>query len=162
LKSLSQGEKKKISILLALLNNPDILIMDEPFANIDPIYISTLMKYIFTDKRTVIYSTNDWGIIKNKETKILMISNGMQMDYLMPIVELQKAIPSVKKVVVEYIEEMLPEINMYPHYIKDNHTHIFVENPSIIMNRILTYSNNISILPTDIIDYYILNQSKTK
>lgn len=160
LKSLSQGEKKKVSILLALLNNPDILIMDEPFANIDPIYISTLLNYIFTESISIIYSTNDWDIIKNNETKILMISKGMQVGTLTSITELQKQIPSPKKVVVENIDNIIKEIIPYQHYIKDNHIHIFIENPSLIMNNILKYSNNISILPTGIIDYYLLNQEK--
>ena len=36
IRDLSKGNQKKVGIVGALLSNPDILILDEPFANLDP------------------------------------------------------------------------------------------------------------------------------
>lgn len=43
---LSGGEKRRVEIARALLTNPSILLLDEPFANIDPITISDVKKMV--------------------------------------------------------------------------------------------------------------------
>ena len=160
LKSLSLGEKKKVIILLALADNPDVLIMDEPFSNIDPITVSIIIKNIFTKNRTVIYSTNNWDDIKDNDTKLILISKGSQIGNMISKIDLQKQIPSHNKIVVENLENIYSIIQNLQYYMKDNQIHIFSENLPLIMNKILEFTNNISILNTDIIDYYLLNTSK--
>ncbi|NGX30787.1 MAG: Lipopolysaccharide export system ATP-binding protein LptB [Chlamydiae bacterium] len=44
--TLSGGERRRLEITRSLVNNPDILLLDEPFANIDPITIQELKKLI--------------------------------------------------------------------------------------------------------------------
>ncbi len=44
--SLSGGEKRRLEITRALVTNPTILLLDEPFANIDPIAISEVQELI--------------------------------------------------------------------------------------------------------------------
>ena len=52
IKDLSQGEKKKIGLLLAVMNNPKILILDEPFSNLDPTIIDVIWKVLTKNNRT--------------------------------------------------------------------------------------------------------------
>jgi len=44
--NLSGGERRRLEITRTLVNNPDILLLDEPFANVDPITIQELKKLI--------------------------------------------------------------------------------------------------------------------
>jgi len=46
LRDLSKGNMKKVGIIAALIGNPEVIILDEPFANLDPTTVSRLKKII--------------------------------------------------------------------------------------------------------------------
>lgn len=46
LRDLSKGNMKKVGIIATLIGNPDVIILDEPFANLDPTTVSRLKKII--------------------------------------------------------------------------------------------------------------------
>src|SRR5918993_1048101 len=45
--TLSGGERRRVEITRALVNNPKFILLDEPFAGIDPIAVSDIQKIIF-------------------------------------------------------------------------------------------------------------------
>ena len=60
--NLSTGNKRKVSLLISLINNPDLLIWDEPFASLDPEMcreLSELIKSLRAQGKTFLISTND-------------------------------------------------------------------------------------------------------
>jgi ABC-2 type transport system ATP-binding protein len=46
LRDLSKGNMKKVGIIATLLGNPEVIILDEPFANLDPTTVNRLKKII--------------------------------------------------------------------------------------------------------------------
>lgn len=46
LRDLSKGNQKKVGIIAALIGNPEVIILDEPFANLDPTTVNRLKKII--------------------------------------------------------------------------------------------------------------------
>ncbi len=46
LRDLSKGNMKKVGIVATLIGNPEVVILDEPFANLDPTTVSRLKKII--------------------------------------------------------------------------------------------------------------------
>ena len=46
LRDLSKGNQKKVGIIATLIGNPEIIILDEPFANLDPTTVNRLKKII--------------------------------------------------------------------------------------------------------------------
>ncbi len=64
--TLSGGEKKKVCIASVLVNNPDVLLMDEPSAGLDPrtqLWLIELLQELAHAGKTVITATHDLEII---------------------------------------------------------------------------------------------------
>ena len=63
LRDLSKGNMKKVGIIATLIGSPEVIILDEPFANLDPTTVSRLKKIIkeLADdpKVTVLVSSHD-------------------------------------------------------------------------------------------------------
>ena len=75
--TLSSGEKQKVAIGRAMIWEPDVLLLDEPTANIDASTVETieqiLLDYIKMPSRTLIFVSHDFEQIKRMtgETWIL-------------------------------------------------------------------------------------------
>ncbi|MCV9929718.1 ABC transporter ATP-binding protein [Flavobacterium sp. LS1R49] len=63
LRDLSKGNQKKVGIIATLIGNPEVIVLDEPFANLDPTTVSRLKKIIkeLSDNKlvTVLVSSHD-------------------------------------------------------------------------------------------------------
>ena len=63
LRDLSKGNQKKVGIIATLIGNPEVIILDEPFANLDPTTVNRLKKIIKVlaedPKITVLVSSHD-------------------------------------------------------------------------------------------------------
>ncbi len=75
---ISGGEKRRVEIARALMNNPKILIADEPTANLDPSLKFSIMELFYKIrndfKTTIIFSTHDYDILKYAD-KVFKIEN---------------------------------------------------------------------------------------
>lgn len=72
---LSGWEKQRVAIARALVNNPDIIIWDEPTGNLDPVTSMEIMN-IFSDLnktywKTVILATHDKHIVDSMEKRVI-------------------------------------------------------------------------------------------
>lgn len=63
LRDLSKGNMKKVGIIATLIGNPKVVILDEPFANLDPTTVSRLKKIILqlaqNPEVTILVSSHD-------------------------------------------------------------------------------------------------------
>ena len=59
---MSQGQQQKLALILALGHEPDLLILDEPVASLDPSarreFLSTILEITRDENRTVLFSTH--------------------------------------------------------------------------------------------------------
>lgn len=79
LETLSKGNQQKIQIIQAFLNDPDILILDEPFSGLDPVNAQALKDVIMdfiTDDKLVIFSSHQMGHVEDFCDEISLIDNG--------------------------------------------------------------------------------------
>ncbi len=77
---ISGGEQQRVVIARALLNNPDLIIADEPTGNLDPETsddILLLMRRLAQQNDTaVLFATHDYRILENFPARIIRCING--------------------------------------------------------------------------------------
>lgn len=75
---LSGGQKRRVAIAGILASSPDILVLDEPTAGLDPdgkLEIMTLVKKIHESGKTVIVVTHDMDVVMNYATKVIVLND---------------------------------------------------------------------------------------
>jgi ABC-2 type transport system ATP-binding protein len=76
---LSKGNQQKIQFIAAVLHDPDVLLMDEPFVGLDPINVA-LLKDAFLDMRaqgkTLVLSTHQMETVEELCESIVIIDRG--------------------------------------------------------------------------------------
>lgn len=76
---LSGGEKQRVSIARALVNQPDVIIADEPTGNLDPLNtydIVQILKKINDLGTTVILTTHNKGVIDSLKKRVITMEGG--------------------------------------------------------------------------------------
>lgn len=76
---LSGGEKQRVAIARAIVNQPDIIIADEPTGNLDPVNtydIVEILKKINDLGTTIILTTHNKGVIDSVGRRVITMQNG--------------------------------------------------------------------------------------
>ena len=80
LRDLSKGNQKKVGIIAAMMGNPQVVILDEPFANLDPttqIRFKKLIKTLTDNKEvTVLVSSHDLSHVTEVCDRIVVLDKG--------------------------------------------------------------------------------------
>jgi len=87
---LSGGEQQRVVIARALLNNPEIILADEPTGNLDPETSENLMKLLFeisNNGRAVVMATHDYNMVKKFPARTIKFDNGrvIEQDHIKEI-----------------------------------------------------------------------------
>lgn len=78
-RELSGGEKQRVAIARALVNEPDVIIADEPTGNLDPVNtydVVQILKRINDLGTTVILTTHNKGIIDSLGRRVIAMEKG--------------------------------------------------------------------------------------
>lgn len=78
-RELSGGEKQRVAIARAIVNQPDIIIADEPTGNLDPVNtyeIIKIMKKINDLGTTVILTTHNRGVVDEIGGRVITMDQG--------------------------------------------------------------------------------------
>jgi ABC-2 type transport system ATP-binding protein len=76
---LSKGNQQKIQFIAAVLHEPQVLLMDEPFAGLDPVNVSILKEAFLEMKRrgaTIIFSTHQMEQVEELCESVVLIDHG--------------------------------------------------------------------------------------
>ena len=80
LRDLSKGNQKKVGIVAAFIGNPEVVILDEPFANLDPstqIRLKEIIKELASSKEvTVLVSSHDLIHVTEVCERIVVLNKG--------------------------------------------------------------------------------------
>ena len=80
IRDLSKGNQKKVGIIAALIGSPKIIILDEPFANLDPttqIRLKKIIKKLAEERETtVLVSSHDLQDVTEVSERIVLLEKG--------------------------------------------------------------------------------------
>src|SRR4051812_998092 len=107
IKSMSVGERQKLSILLAFGHKPELLILDEPVASLDPIarrqFLEQLLTLSTDEHRAIVFSSHIVSDIERLANRIWILKDG-RLDW-------QGDLDSLKESIVRlHIRTTAPEL----------------------------------------------------
>ncbi len=81
---LSGGEQQRIVIARAVLNNPPLILADEPTGNLDPETADDIVRLIWKISKergiTVIFATHNYNILETYPSRVIRCQNGRLLD----------------------------------------------------------------------------------
>ena len=82
IETLSKGMSQKVQFVAAVVSNPSLLILDEPFSGLDPVNAQVLKDAVLEMRRrgaTVVFSTHDMATAERMCDRIFMIFRGRKV-----------------------------------------------------------------------------------
>lgn len=81
---LSGGEKRLIKIAFALVSNPEIILLDEPFAHLDPSHLKFIFSLIKKERekgKTFLISSHEYNFLKSISDYLLLLKKGSSVGF---------------------------------------------------------------------------------
>lgn len=79
IKELSKGNRQRIQFIVAILNNPDLIILDEPFSGLDPIGVEDFKNILMELKaqgKAIIYSSHRIEHVEKFSDEVMFLDKG--------------------------------------------------------------------------------------
>lgn len=82
---LSSGQKNRVALAKSIINNPKILLLDEPTASLDPdvgdVIRSFIQDYTYTNKATILLASHNMNEVERLCDKVMMMKKGKIIDH---------------------------------------------------------------------------------
>jgi len=77
--TLSKGNQQKVQLIAALVADPEIVILDEPLAGLDPVntrLLVTVIRELAAEGKTIVFSSHQMSVVERLCARVLMINFG--------------------------------------------------------------------------------------
>jgi len=108
IKNLSKGNKQKVGVVQALMHRPELLLLDEPTAGLDPLMqqeVYRLLREAQTDGATVFFSSHIISEVEALADRVAIIREGVIVEEAQPSQLISMAI---RRIWVRFLEEVNP------------------------------------------------------
>ncbi|UCG55248.1 MAG: DUF4162 domain-containing protein, partial [Dehalococcoidia bacterium] len=153
IEELSRGMGQLIQLLVTIIHNPQLVILDEPFAGLDPVNTERIKDIIGTlreQNKTIILSTHRMNEVEELCDRILMINKGRSVLYG-ELTEIKSRYRS-NSIILEF-DGQLPILDGVKRVLEQkNHVELFLNESSspdeilaqLIKNKIKVYRFEVS------------------
>lgn len=154
MKKLSRGERKRVEILLATMHKPDLLILDEPTSELDPLVREKVWHNIFLQDRTILFTTHQWEEARKYANSIAFIYNGKLLNKPSSYDNLARSFAFSNKIITskEVQIDVPDEVFMYEN--ENKKIALVPDEKHPIIDQIRKSTVNYSILPIELEDMY--------
>lgn len=129
---LSKGNQQKIQFITAVVHNPELVVLDEPFSGLDPVnteIIRNVILELIEKGKYIIMSAHQMSVVEEFCTDILILNKGKtvlqgNLKQIKDTYKANKLYISTKQDIKEYISKL----NMSIYLEKDNEYEININN----------------------------------
>ncbi len=126
---LSGGEKKRVSLASVLVCNPDVLLMDEPSAALDPraqTWLINLLRQLSSTGKTIVIATHDLDTVAEVAQRALIFRENHTLAADIPAYSLKDEIPLLIDVnlIHEHVHYHGSTAHSHPHTHDKEHQHM--------------------------------------
>jgi ABC-2 type transport system ATP-binding protein len=137
---LSQGQRQKLAIVRAIAPGPDLLVLDEPVASLDPqarrAFMAELLELMQAPGKTVIFSTHITADLERADADITLLRDGA-IRFTRPLGELRERMKRVVLARAEGWTQAPAVAGLLKATLKDREAQLLVEDPLIDSLRAL-------------------------
>lgn len=143
---LSKGNQQKIQFMTAIIHNPDLIVLDEPFSGLDPVNTEILKEIIIdlvSKGKYIVMSSHQMSSIEEFCTDILILNKGKTV-LQGNLKEIKESYPANRVIVNCHsnIEEHIKVLNLKIENEKDNIYTIKIENEEVAHELLETLIKN--------------------
>ncbi len=96
---LSVGQRQKLAVILALGHHPELLILDEPVASLDPVarrqFLQSLIEFTEHEENTILFSTHITSDLERVASHVVFLQDG-KVDFTGELDELKQQVKRIR------------------------------------------------------------------
>ena len=143
---LSKGNQQKIQFITAVVHDPDLIVLDEPFSGLDPVnteLIRNIILELIEKQKYIIMSAHQMSVVEEFCTNILILNKGKTV-LQGNLTEIKNTYPANKVLIItkENIEDKIKEANLSILLKKENEYEVKIDNEEQAYNLLNSLVNS--------------------
>lgn len=143
---LSKGNQQKIQFITAVVHDPDLVVLDEPFSGLDPVnteLIRNIILELIEKQKYIIMSAHQMSVVEEFCTNILILNKGKTI-LQGNLTEIKNTYPANKVLLItkENIEDKIKEANLSILLKKENEYEVKIDDEEQAYNLLNSLVNS--------------------
>jgi len=151
--TLSVGQRQKLAVILALGHHPELLILDEPVASLDPVarrqFLKSLIEFTEDEENTILFSTHITSDLERVASHVVFLDEG-KVGFKEELDELKNRVKRVRISGVANLEQKLNFPGIIRADYQETHALLTVKDHNVQQMNSLAVELNATITVEDL------------